>query len=131
MSALRSALTAGQNACWMAVSLGLHSIYTGIEKVFEQIAREVDGSLQKGERWHKSLLEQMASDVVGVRSAVIDTQTFEALEHYLGFRHVVRSNYAYRLEPERIEANFLVFESCYESLCAQVDDICGFLIAAD
>lgn len=117
-----------QNAYWMAVSLGLHGIYTGLERIFEQIAREVDESLnQQSARWHKALLEQMAADIPGVRSAVITEQTFRALESYLSFRHVVRSNYAYRLEPSRIDANFQILESCYESIIQQLNDFCDFL----
>ena len=117
-----------QNAYWMAVSLGLHGIYTGLEKIFEQIAREVDQTLdQQSARWHKELLEQMAADIPGVRPAVITEQTFRALESYLSFRHVVRSNYAYRLEPARIDANFQLLENGYDSLIQQLNDFCEFL----
>ena len=117
-----------QNAYWMAVSLGLHGIYAGLEKIFEQIAREVDQTLdQQSARWHKELLEQMAADIPGVRPAVITEQTFRALESYLSFRHVVRSNYAYRLEPARIDANFQLLENGYDSLIQQLNDFCEFL----
>jgi predicted nucleotidyltransferase len=120
-----------QNAYWMAVSLGLHGIYTGFEKIFEQIAREVDGNLVKGERWHKALLEQMSVEISGVRSAVIDEQTLKALSQYLSFRHVVRSNYAYQLEHDRIEANFRILENCYDSLVQQLNSFCQFLSSID
>lgn len=122
----------GQVAYWMAVSLGLHGIYTGLEKIFQQIAREVDGDFnQQSERGHKALLEQMASEMMDVRSAVIDKKTFRALDKYLSFRHVVRSNYAYRLEPERIDDNFQTFENCYASLRKQLAEFCRFLSLID
>lgn len=128
---LAVAKATGQNAYWMAVSLSLHAIYTGLEKIFEQIARSVDGELNQGKHWHKTLLEQMATEIAGVRTAVIDFQTLELLEKYLAFRHVVRSNYAYRLEPERIEANFHILENCYDSLVQQLNDFCEFLSSID
>ena len=117
----------GQSAYWMAVSLGMHGIYTGLEKIFQQIASKVDGDFTKSDQWHKSLLEQMAINIPSVRPAVIDKPTFLALEKYLSFRHVVRSNYAYRLEPKRIDANFQVLENCYESLTEQIIKLCNFL----
>ena len=130
-SQLTTAKETDQNAYWMAVSLGLHSIYTGIEKIFEQIAHHVDDQFSKDKHWHKLLLEQMATDIPGIRTAVIDFQTLEVLEEFLRFRHVVRSNYAYRLEPERIEANFHLLEQSYESLVRQLNDFCEFLAAVD
>lgn len=128
---LTVAKATGQNAYWMAVSLSLHAIYTGLEKIFEQIARSVDGNLDKGERWHKALLEQMAMEITGVRTAVIDFQTLEALEAYLAFRHVVRSHYAYRLEPDKIEENFRILENCYESIVQQLNNFCEFLASVE
>ena len=120
-----------QNAYWMAVSLSLHAIYTGFEKIFEQVARDVDGDLSKDKHWHKTLLAQMATEISGVRKAVIDFQTLESLEKYLSFRHVVRSNYAYRLNPELIEKNFHILQNCYDSLVQQLNDFCDFLSAID
>jgi predicted nucleotidyltransferase len=129
---LEVARETGQTAYWMAVSLGMHGIYTGLEKVFEQIAREVDGELnQRSDRWHRELLEQMAADIPTVRAAVIDHQTFINLAKYLSFRHVVRSNYAYRLEPERIDANFQLLENDYASLVRQLNAFCDFLSSVD
>lgn len=130
-SQIEVARSTGQNAYWMAVSLGLHGIYTGLEKIFEQIARSVDGDLNKSsERWHKELLEQMTANIPNVRVSVIDEQTFQKLTQYLSFRHVVRSNYAYRLEPEKIDENFQILDDSYDSLIQQLEEFCNFLAAA-
>jgi hypothetical protein len=129
---LEVARETGQNAYWMAVSLGMHGIYAGLEKVFEQIAREVDGELNtRSDRWNKELLEKMAANIPTVRAAVINTTTFVRLGKYLSFRHVVRSNYAYRLEPERIDANFQILEDGYASLTRQLNEFCNFLASVD
>lgn len=44
----------------------LHDFYTGIEKIFENIAKEIDHRLPTGEEWHSELLHQMALDITGL-----------------------------------------------------------------
>ena len=34
-----------------AVALNLHSFYSGLERIFEDIARTVENSLPEGEKW--------------------------------------------------------------------------------
>ena len=52
-----------------SVSLNLHGFYSGIERLFELIARHVDGDLPTGKNWHHTLLHQMATDVKEIRPA--------------------------------------------------------------
>ena len=49
-----------------SVALNLHSFYSGVERLFELIARHVDGALPAGETWHRDLLQQMAQDLTDV-----------------------------------------------------------------
>ena len=115
-------------AYWIAAGFGLQGFYTGVEKIFEQIARVVDKSLEKqSERWHQDLLEQMRSEVPGIRPAVIDKKVYQCLKTYLGFRHVVRNNYTHRLEPERIETNLDTLPGCYQELTRAINTFCNFL----
>ncbi len=37
----------------------LHDFYSGMEKIFINIAREIDQTVPKSEGWHRQLLEQM------------------------------------------------------------------------
>lgn len=48
-----------QEALVNSLALNLHGIYTGIERIFEVIATEVDFSLPTGNKWHRDLLDQM------------------------------------------------------------------------
>ena len=43
-----------------ALSQVLISFYTGLERIFERVARRIDHSLPQGERWHTDLLHQVA-----------------------------------------------------------------------
>lgn len=86
-----------------AAALNLHAFYSGIERLFEQVARQVDQSTQEGPSWHADLLAQMAAPVADVRPSVITTELHGQLDRYRGFRHVVRNAYTYNLDAGQIE----------------------------
>ena len=69
-----------------ALSAVLESFYTGLERIFEHIAKEVDSWQPEGERWHIELLNQIALQTE-IRSAVISKDSRERLRDYLAFRH--------------------------------------------
>jgi hypothetical protein len=85
-----------------AVALYLHSFYTAAERIFYLLAKEIDDSVPAGADWHKQLLEQMVVEIPNIRQQVISDQTFLELDEFRRFRHVVRSLYAYKLDPKRI-----------------------------
>jgi len=86
-----------------ALASVLLDYYTGIENIFEEIAKVIDGSLPSGQEWHKDLLRQMKLDINGIRPAVITRETFTSLDEYRKFRHLVRNIYDFNLLPERLE----------------------------
>ncbi|MHB8917114.1 MAG: ribonuclease toxin HepT-like protein [Desulfocucumaceae bacterium] len=43
----------------------LHDFYSGIEKMFINIARETDRTVPREEGWHRELLEQMTLEHTG------------------------------------------------------------------
>ena len=45
----------------------LQDFYSGVERVFERIALELDGGLPRGADWHNQLLNRMEVEVEGVR----------------------------------------------------------------
>lgn len=95
--ALRSGLVSG-------LALHLHSFYTGAERIFYDIARDIDGEVPTSFNWHQQLLEQMSVEIPGIRQPVLVEQTRLELDEFRKFRHVVRSRYAYQLDPERVQA---------------------------
>lgn len=86
-----------------AAALNLHDVYVGLERLFEEIAREVDRSVPDGPHWHRALLDQMASSITDIRPPVISGEVRRQLGPYRGFRHVVRNVYAVELDPDQIE----------------------------
>ncbi|MEW6745277.1 MAG: antitoxin [Planctomycetota bacterium] len=85
-----------------SAALNLSSFYSGLERLFESIAKELDGGVPKGETWHRELLRQMTFDVTGIRPPVIANESARELDEYRRFRHVVRNVYAEHLDPQRV-----------------------------
>jgi hypothetical protein len=100
--AWREYLESGNEFFLDSVALNLHGFYSGLEKLFERIARGLDNRLPGGRNWHQALLNQMATEVANVRPKVISKTTLAQLDEYRRFRHVVRSVYSYDLDPDRL-----------------------------
>jgi hypothetical protein len=86
-----------------ALGAFVHSFYNGIENILKRLAQEIDHSIPIGEGWHRALLRRMATEVPGVRPAVLQQETAEALEPYLGFRHFFRHAYTFHIEWEKLQ----------------------------
>jgi hypothetical protein len=85
-----------------SAALSLHDFYSGLERIFQQIASAVDGSLPSSSEWHRELLIQMNLDLPDVRPPVLSNEITKDLDEYLRFRHVVRNVYAFSFDQERI-----------------------------
>lgn len=120
-----------------SVALNLHGVYSGVERLFELIARHVDDRLPSGVNWHRELLKQMARDLSGTRPAVIGEDSAEVLDELRRFRHLVRNVYTVNLAPEKmvglvsglpaswskLRAELLAFADFLEHLaCADAED---------
>jgi hypothetical protein len=85
------------------VALNLHGFYSGVERLFEMIARHVDRALPSGEGWHQDLLQQMTKGIAERRPAVISPESASMLDEFRRFRHLVRSLYTFNLVPQKME----------------------------
>lgn len=98
------------------IALNLHSFYSGAERILKQIAQTVDGSVPDTPQWHRQLLRQMAAPIRDIRPAVLSPDTFESLNDYCSFRHVVRNLYTFSLKSERVEPLAEALPMCWQSL---------------
>jgi len=85
-----------------SVALNLHGFYSGLERLFELIARHIDGIIPTGETWHRDLVWQMTRSVEAVRPAVISQENARILDEFRRFRHLVRNVYTMNLSPEKV-----------------------------
>jgi hypothetical protein len=86
-----------------SVALNLHGFYSGLERIFEQVAIKVDGVKLDGEHWHSDLLRQITLDLPKIRPPVLSRDIANRLDHYLRFRHVIRNIYTTNIVPSDLE----------------------------
>ena len=102
-----------------ALSQVLISFYTGLERIFERVARRIDHSLPQGERWHTDLLHQVARPT-DERSALISEKTRLSLREYLAFRHHSRHAYAHHLEWPRMKDLVLRVSDTWDQVRSEI-----------
>jgi len=102
----------------------LHSFYTGLERLFEVIVREVDGARSRPAEWHRELLMAVSVDRLGLRPAVISEAGYRMLDEYRSFRHLFRHLYTHHIDPGRI---FGLMELLGETWSVVREDLVRFL----
>ena len=104
----------------------LYEIYMGMENIFREIARDVDGDMPEGAEWHKALLKQM-TEASEKRPPLVSQKTFGLLENLLGFRHVFAHIYSVKLNYEETEKNAKRVGELADALFAELDTFIAFL----
>lgn len=103
-----------------SVALNLHGFYSGLERLFELIARHVNGALPSGETWHRDLLQQMTQDMASVRPAVLGQDSALVLDELRRFRHLVRNVYTMSLVPEKMAGLMSALPTLWLTLRAEL-----------
>lgn len=119
--------TPDQDAYLNSVAMGLHSFYSGLERLFELVATELDGGTLGGDAWHTELLKQMSLDVSKVRPSVIQAETGKRLDEYRKFRHLVRNIYTTHLDPLRVGTLVSRLWEVWNSVRQELIVFCQFL----
>lgn len=110
-----------------SVALNLHSFYSGLERIFEMVAMQLDEGRLGGADWHAELLRQMATDLGETRPAVLSRTAALELDEYRKFRHRVRSIYATHLDPRRMENLVIDLPDVWRQVRQEFDAFAGFL----
>ena len=103
------------------LALNLHGFYAGAEHIFEAVARALDGELPDDPHWHQTLLRQMMVEISTVRPAVISRSSYEFLEGYRSFRHVVRNVYTFNLRGTRLKELATGLRPCLTALVSDLE----------
>jgi hypothetical protein len=119
--------TIDQDAYLNSVALNLHSFYSGLERIFELIAQELDGGVVGGDAWHTELLRQMALDVPDLRPPAIQAATADQLDEYRKFRHRIRNIYTTNLDPERMAHLVLQLPALWPQIRSELELFAQFL----
>lgn len=110
-----------------AIGSILHDFYCGIERIFERIAKELNGGVPEGTDWHRQLLRDMTLEIKGVRPAVISEDLEKMLIEYLRFRHVFRNIYGFSLEWRFMEGLVERLPFTLNTLKKDIETFCVFL----
>jgi len=110
-----------------SVALNLHGFYTGIERLFELIARHIDESIPSDKNWHRNLLKQMSESNKNYRPAVISKSIFCELDEFRRFRHVVRNVYSTSLAPDRMKTIMNNLPTTWKQLNDELQAFAEFL----
>ena len=121
----------GDDGYWDGVALNLHGFYTGVEHIFEDIARTLENSVPSGSDWHVDLLTQLAGEIEGIRPAVISRETRTCLDEYRGLRHVVRNVYAFNLRSARLHELTIGLKDCFDRVQKELLALAEFLGSVD
>ena len=100
----------------------LHDFYNGCERIFEIIARRINGGMPNTEQWHRILLHQMTIEIKEVRPPVISKKLAAELADYLSFRHLFRNIYGFELESDRLDRLVEKFENVIISFKKEILD---------
>jgi len=111
------------------VAIDLHDYYTAAETLFERVARLLDGDVPGGDRWHRDLLQQMATDLLPVRGALLRGEDLPWLEDLLKFRHFLRHAYAVTLGAAPLLARADDVQRRHPHLVAAVDALMAHVAA--
>jgi hypothetical protein len=87
-------------------SLGysLHNIYNALENCFEQISLSFENHVRDRARWRRELLEKMFLDIKPLRPAVLPEQLRSLLGDLIGFRHLFRHAYEFKIDQAKTVA---------------------------
>jgi len=113
-----------------SVALNLHGFYSCLERIFELIAKNIDGSLPQGENWHQELLKQMMIEIKQVRPPVISKTLYSSLNDYRGFRHVVRNVYTFNISYKKLKPLVDDLADVYESIRLHIYDFMNVIKSA-
>lgn len=126
----RIGVTPDDHAVLALGAVALHGWYTGLETLLERIARQLDGSVPAGQRWHRELLTQMTIEMPRTRPAVLPRALVGDLAELLAFRHFFRHAYGIVLDRARIESRLLTLVTVASVVSGALDAFEAFLVAA-
>jgi len=124
-------MTNNDDAYYDAVALNLHGFYTGVERIFSDIAKTIEKDFPEDFDWHRQLLLQMSADIPDIRPKAIEIETRHCLDEYRSFRHVVRNVYTFHFRFSRLNELASESRACYEKIFKDLDGFIAFLKKLD
>jgi hypothetical protein len=87
-----------------ALAVRLHRLYGCVEDMAYRVSVQINGEVPGGSQSHKELLDRTGMEVPGKRRALWRQASLEDLHELRKFRHFFRTNYAVKLNRDKVLA---------------------------
>ncbi|MEM6714962.1 MAG: hypothetical protein AAF827_17655 [Cyanobacteria bacterium P01_D01_bin.6] len=114
-----------------AAALSLQNYYIDVERIFAEVAKQVDQSLPTGRNSHQKLLEQMQLEIPVTRPPVLLPETASQIDEFRAFRHVVMHRYGFELQPQRVRELVKQLIASHQLFSRDVQNFCQFLLQVE
>jgi hypothetical protein len=101
----RLSLPGPSRADVVLLAANLHGYYTALETLLGRVAGLFDQEVPRGASRHMELLEQMLTDVPGLRPALLPASVMPDLHELRKFRHFFRNAYVLDLDVDKIRGH--------------------------
>lgn len=101
----------------------LQTYYNGLENIFKLINKNVDKTPITGTNNHTELLMSMF-EAKENRPSLFSEDMKPDLKNYLGFRHVFRHSYGYKIEWQKVKPLFEALETNWDKVRNAIMDFC-------
>lgn len=101
----------------------LQTYYNGLENIFKLINKNFDFFEIQGINFHTELLMSMFAKT-DKRNPVLDSSIKSELKKYLGFRHVFRHSYGYKIDWEKVKPLFEGLKNNWKIVEISFTDFC-------
>lgn len=126
-NAWKKAMMSSDESYYDSCALNMHHMYNGLERVYVQIAQNIDETLPEGDNWHRELLKQMRYELEGIRPSLISDELYTLLDEFRSFRHIVRNVYAFNYDVAKLEALIKHLVPMKSKLKKEFEEFCMFL----
>jgi len=104
----------------MVAAVNVHGWYTALETLLGRVARLLDENVPQGPAWHADLLAQMATEVPGVRIALLFPEACRTLDQVRRFRHFFRNAYVLDFDGDRVQDEARRVVALHDPIFAQI-----------
>jgi hypothetical protein len=105
----------------IVAAVNLHGYYTALETLLQRVATALDEDVPTCPTWHADLIEQMATEVPGLRPAAVPVEATSDLHELRKFRHFFRNAYVLEFDPVLIRGHAARLSSVQERVRAALD----------
>lgn len=126
-NAWEKATTSSDESYYDSCVLNLYHTYHGLEKIFKQIAQNIDETIPEGKNHCRELLKQMRYEVEGIRPSLISDELYTLLDEFRSFRHIIRNVYAFNYDVAKLEALIKHLVPMKSKLKKEFEEFCMFL----